>query len=174
MRSPVGSVPDIAAGNTVFSDRLERRKMGEMSPLEKLIRECSQRANGRSRRRARRARASRTSGSLDGLLRNVVQEAVRDELAKVLPGLLVQPTKGGAGVEYLTPAEAAEMVRVRPETVRTWVRGGDLRGHYAGRKLLIRRDELEAYLARGKEPTSREADEKRLDSLLGDMAGLGD
>jgi excisionase family DNA binding protein len=107
-------------------------------------------------------------------LRNVVQEAVRDELAKVLPGLLVQPTKSGAGAEYLTPVEAAEIVRVRPETVRTWVRGRDLPGHYAGRKLLIRRDELEAYLARGKEPTSREADEKRLDRLLGDMAGLGE
>ena len=149
--------------------------MEEMSALERLIKRYGKGVQ----RRGRRGRSSRRlapRGSLDELLRSVVQRAVRDELASVLPALLEQGTapKGGAGVEYLTPQEAAEMVRVRAETVRTWVRGGDLPGHYAGRKLLIRRDELEAYLARGKEPTSREVDEERLGSLLSEMAGLGD
>jgi excisionase family DNA binding protein len=114
-------------------------------------------------------------GSLEAVLGELLRRAVRDELARALPAIAQREASGGeAAAEYLTAAEAGDLARVREETVRRWVRGGDLPGHYAGRKLLVRRDELERYLARGKEPTRREADEERLGTLVREMRGLSE
>ena len=55
-----------------------------------------------------------------------------------------------AGVpRLLTTAEAADILRVKPKTVRAYVRAGRLSALRFGRSLRIREDELEALLRSG-------------------------
>jgi excisionase family DNA binding protein len=49
----------------------------------------------------------------------------------------------------MSVAEAAAFARVSPGTVRRWVRRGELTKHEAGARVLVKRDELESFLARG-------------------------
>lgn len=50
------------------------------------------------------------------------------------------------GVDLLTTAEAAELARVEPKTIRRWVEAGKLSRHSAGNELRIVRTELLALL----------------------------
>lgn len=74
--------------------------------------------------------------TIEGQLRELIAEVVRDELAK-----------RQSASDYLSVAEAAELARVSPYTIRRWVRHGALTRHTAGARLLVRRDELERHLA---------------------------
>lgn len=56
--------------------------------------------------------------------------------------------------EYLSIAEAAAIASVAPQTVRRWVRAGDLNGYKAGRVLRVKRAELDAFLASSHETVS--------------------
>lgn len=47
------------------------------------------------------------------------------------------------GPELLTPAEAAAKVGVKPRTVRAWIRSGRLPRAGHGRRVLVRRADLE-------------------------------
>lgn len=44
--------------------------------------------------------------------------------------------------DLLTPAEAAALLRVTPETVRRWVRAGRLRAAYLGPRLRLERQDV--------------------------------
>jgi excisionase family DNA binding protein len=59
--------------------------------------------------------------------------------------------------EYLTIDEAAEKVKVKPDTVRDWLRSGRLKGYKAGRLWRIRPQDLETFLE-GK-PTDEDLDD---------------
>jgi excisionase family DNA binding protein len=72
-----------------------------------------------------------------------------EEASKPL-GSLPQST---LGPPMLTPAEVAEHLRVSTETVYRWVRTGYLPGLRVGRCLRIRRDDVDALLARQGPPT---------------------
>jgi excisionase family DNA binding protein len=50
--------------------------------------------------------------------------------------------------DYLLLSEVAEIARTSVDSVRSWVRSGRLRSVKPGRRRLIRRDELERFLAR--------------------------
>lgn len=50
---------------------------------------------------------------------------------------------------YLLLSEAAELARVSIDTARYWVRTGKLASVRPGRRRLVRRDVLEAFLERG-------------------------
>lgn len=50
--------------------------------------------------------------------------------------------------DYLLLSEVAEIARTSVDSVRSWVRSGRLRSVKPGRRRLIRRDELEKFLAR--------------------------
>lgn len=86
------------------------------------------------------------------VLRDILREVVREEFAPIVERLNRIEAQGAqtppAAEEYITAAEAAKVASVRADTVREWVRRGDLPAHRAGRLLRVRRDELEAYLAR--------------------------
>lgn len=73
--------------------------------------------------------------SFESNLRELVALVVRDELAKQRQAS-----------DYLSIAEAAQLARVSPYTVRRWVRAGALTKHTAGTRLLVKRDELERHL----------------------------
>ncbi len=94
--------------------------------------------------------------SLRELLREVLREEIRAALRELLPAATAQVTTPPSA--YLSTAEAADLARVRPETVRAWITAGRLRGHRAGREWRIRRDELEALMAVGVERAAEQVD----------------
>jgi excisionase family DNA binding protein len=49
---------------------------------------------------------------------------------------------------YLTIEEAAALIKIKPATLRLWLREGRMKGYRAGARWRIRREDLEAYLAR--------------------------
>ena len=54
----------------------------------------------------------------------------------------------------LTPERAAQLLAVRPKTIRDWLKRGRLKGVRAGRLWRIRECDLEAFLAAEKETQS--------------------
>jgi excisionase family DNA binding protein len=73
----------------------------------------------------------------------------------VLYGFLWWSSLGGPRVltmatsSYLLLNEAAELARVSIETVRFWIKTNRLASSRPGRRRLVRRDVLEAFLERG-------------------------
>jgi excisionase family DNA binding protein len=57
--------------------------------------------------------------------------------------------------QYLTPAQVAEELQVTVVTVRRWIASRELRATKAGpRRWMIRRSDLEAFLAAGGQPAA--------------------
>lgn len=115
------------------------------------------------------------SDSLEDNLRRILQEVVCAELQETLAPLLAQFDNaegrghGPTGKQvFLMPEEAAAFARVQPTTVRAWVSRGELPGHYAGRHLRIRRDELVEYMRRGRKASAAHHDSQRINEILGE------
>lgn len=68
------------------------------------------------------------------LLADVVRQAVKEEL-------------GRAGPEVMTTAQAAEYAGKTAKTVREWIASGALPASRRGKVLMVRREDLDAYLA---------------------------
>ena len=83
--------------------------------------------------------------ALEDGLRAMIERIVDERVAAAL-------AKRDAPSDNLTTAEAARHARVSPRTIRRWLDEGRLRAHRAGRKLLIRRCDLEALLRDGGRP----------------------
>ena len=49
---------------------------------------------------------------------------------------------------YLTIKEAADLARLAPPTIRLYIRKRGLRAHKVGRRVIIKREELIAFLER--------------------------
>jgi excisionase family DNA binding protein len=62
------------------------------------------------------------------------------------PGL--NPEAGGSQKPYLTVREAAELARLAPSTVRLYIRKRQLKAQKVGRRVIVARTELEAFLSR--------------------------
>lgn len=75
-------------------------------------------------------------------LEKLIRSIVRDELAKAKPSN--EDTPAG---DYLSVREAADLARCSVYTIRRWVRAGELSKKMAGSRLLVRRAELEKFLA---------------------------
>lgn len=72
-------------------------------------------------------------------------EPLRREIAELRAQLA-----GRATGDHLTTEQAAARAGVTAKTVRTWVESGDLPAARRGRRLVIRRADLEAYLSGGR------------------------
>jgi len=72
-------------------------------------------------------------------LEQIIREIVRDEIAAARPA--------NDDSDYLSIREAAAFARVSTGTVRRWVRTGELTRHEAGSRVLVKRDELVAFLS---------------------------
>lgn len=100
--------------------------------------------------------------NLDYVLREMLREVVRDELQIAMNDLKtelsrLQPPPPQSD-RYLSVAQAAELAAVTPETIREWVRKGDLRAGKAGRLVRIRSSDLQAYFERAAEPRDEVTD----------------
>jgi excisionase family DNA binding protein len=62
---------------------------------------------------------------------------------------------------YLKLTDVAERLSTSPETVRYWTSIGKLKAYKPGRQLLIREDDLEAFVAASSIGALREAKAKR-------------
>lgn len=89
---------------------------------------------------------------LDSALRGLVREVVREVLAE-------ERIAQAEGLELLTTAEASMIAKVKPATLRTWIKIGQLKAHHAGRGLRISRSDLASALAPG---ARKRGAEKRL------------
>ena len=58
--------------------------------------------------------------------------------------------------EWLLIHEVAKIARVSPDTVRFWIKKGRLRSVRPGRRRLVRRDVLEAFLSATSKPAKSE------------------
>ncbi len=101
--------------------------------------------------------------TVEDTIRAAVREEVRAALRELLQPVLDARRPEPSGPPYLTVKQAAEFAGgVRPETVRAWIKSGELPRHGKGRVLRVRREQLEDFLARG--GAERETSELDLDA----------
>ena len=87
-------------------------------------------------------------------------EPLRRELADLRAQL-----EGRAVGSHLTTEQAASLAGVTPKTVRTWLATGALPASRRGRRLMVRRSDLETYLA---------GDRPRAGTLLASLTPISD
>jgi excisionase family DNA binding protein len=75
----------------------------------------------------------------------VLIEAVAQRVLELMASQMVPNTDRP---DYLSVGEAADMLRAKPQRIYDLVSAGRLTRHKDGRRLLVRRDELEEWLAR--------------------------
>jgi excisionase family DNA binding protein len=117
-----------------------------------------------------RKRADRVLG-VEAALRELVRDVVRDELRHFREEMIeairahdrVPPMNEPAPDELLTIEQVAQLLKVIPDTVRTWIQAGALRasrpgnGARPGRKYRVRRVDLDAFVAASQRaPASQE------------------
>jgi len=93
-------------------------------------------------------------GFVDESLVEVIRKAVREELQAVIEqngiggGCRMYPAtdKSPEFKPYLTIKEAADLARLAPPTIRLYIRKRGLRAHKVGRRVIIKREELIAFL----------------------------
>lgn len=86
--------------------------------------------------------------TFEDTLRAIVREELRAALRELAPAMPATLPEGGK--LYLSPEEAAELVGVHVDTVREWLRSGELPTHGKGSRVVrVRRDQLERFLERG-------------------------
>lgn len=91
--------------------------------------------------------AYRSGSTIDQAVRDAVREVVREELRVALRELSIgAPAQPMPTSDYLSIADACEVAKVHPATLRGWIREGRLRGHRAGRHHRVKRSELDAFL----------------------------
>jgi len=84
--------------------------------------------------------------SLEEMIRAIVREELgplREQIERAL---------GAGGDELLTPAQAAELLKVQPATLRAWVRRGALTNHGSLRAPRYRRSEVLSVKAEAPQP----------------------
>lgn len=97
-------------------------------------------------------------------------EALRELIREVLAKERAAVT---AGSELMTTAEAADFARLKPATIREWVRTERLRAQYIGRRLRITRAALEAAMTVGRGKRSTESVEARARRAARAVLGRG-
>src|SRR5262245_33943326 len=80
-----------------------------------------------------------TVGQLRELIRNEVQTVIG-----TTNGVTSNPESGAK--PYLTVREAAVLARLAPSTIRLYIRKAKLKAHKVGRRVLIAKADLEAFL----------------------------
>jgi len=78
--------------------------------------------------------------ALREVLPGVVRAVVKDELGEALTKALRMPEG------YMTVKEAADFVKVAPDTIRLWIEQKKLRGYHAGREWRLHPSDLRALL----------------------------
>jgi len=112
--------------------------------------------------------------SIDAEVRAVVEQVLCEHLSRIEALLRSQErlleqlgTPMNASSEMMTPAEAARWIKIKPETIREWVRRGELRAYRRGKLIRIQRADLEAFLRGAHE--AEEAIEARAERVIASL-----
>lgn len=81
----------------------------------------------------------------DGILETALRRIVREELAAIVAELRDRPEPS----EWLTTAQAAEVLGWHPKTLQRKARSGEIPSTKVGTDLRFRRSDLGAYLEKG-------------------------
>ena len=106
---------------------------------------------------------------IEAALRELVRDVVRDELRYLREDMLdairghngPPPKEEPNPEELLTVEQVAQLLKVIPDTVRTWIQSGALRasrpgdGTRPGRKYRVRRGDLDAFIAASERAPAR-------------------
>jgi excisionase family DNA binding protein len=84
-----------------------------------------------------------TAGQLRELIRAEVQLAIG-----TAKGASLNPELGGSQNPYLTVRETADFARLAPSTIRLYIRKRQLKAQKVGRRVIIARSDIEAFLSR--------------------------
>ena len=82
---------------------------------------------------------------IEARLRLVVREE-NQALQQTLDAILRRLERRRVEPTFITTGQAAKLAHVAPDTIRSWVRSGQVRGHRSGHKWLISRGDLIAKL----------------------------
>jgi excisionase family DNA binding protein len=88
---------------------------------------------------------SYATNSLETALESLLRRIVRQEIQTALAGRVVK-TVDAPGKPYLTVKQAAEASGLGASTIRLYIRKRQLRAQNVGRRVLIRRSDLETFL----------------------------
>lgn len=75
-----------------------------------------------------------------------IRRVVREEIRAALDGGNVVNKSRSPASSYLTITQAAEASSLAPSTIRLLIRKGRFKAHHVGRRVLIKRDDLERFL----------------------------
>jgi len=75
-----------------------------------------------------------------------IRQAVREEIQAAIGQNWVDSKAPDAAKPYLTVKEAAELARLAPSTIRLYIRKRQLKSHRVGRRVIIKRTDLESFL----------------------------
>lgn len=87
--------------------------------------------------------AETLTAALEQIVEGVVRKVIREEVEAVLANLDGRTTTP----DFLTIEEAAKIAKAHPQTVRAWVRSGALKSCRPNRNYLVKRSDLEAFIA---------------------------
>jgi excisionase family DNA binding protein len=106
------------------------------------------------------------------VVRDEVRRALRDELPAILREALATHVPSPDDDRYLDANEAANLVGVAPTTIRRWAYRGQLKACRAGRLLRVRLRDLRECVER--EPPEEGVDiDKRVEEILRKMNSAG-
>ncbi len=74
-----------------------------------------------------------------------IRQAVREEIQAAI-GQNWADSKAPDAKPYLTIKEAAELARLALPTIRLYIRRGELKSYRVGRRVIIKRTDLESFL----------------------------
>src|SRR5438309_4138342 len=80
---------------------------------------------------------------LEEIVEGVVRKVIREEVEAALANLHLRASADG----YLTIEEAAHVAKAHHQTVRDWIRSGALKSSRPNRHYLIKRSDLDAFIA---------------------------
>jgi len=75
-----------------------------------------------------------------------VRLAVREEIEAVMANKNRGENRKDPSNAYLTVKEAANLSRIGPSTIRLYIRKGKLKAATVGRRVIIRQEDLEAFI----------------------------
>jgi len=81
-----------------------------------------------------------------GQLKALIQEGVEKAVGRNGYGRVGSGRPSEASRPYLTVKEAAEMSRLAPSAIRLYIRKRELKAHRVGRRVIIKRIDLEGFL----------------------------
>ena len=90
---------------------------------------------------------SETATTLESVLEELLRRIIREEIQGVLSQ---NGPRGQRSTEapkpYLTIKEAADVARLSPSAIRLYIRKRELKAHQVGRRVIIKRTDLERFL----------------------------